>query len=74
MVGGLGGETKRWKATALQLEQDHANIVGNVLLSTTSVVYLGAFTAEFRSQLLTRWIKRCVGLKIPVDTSFRYTL
>lgn len=48
MIGGLGGEKDRWSAAADGLKLAYDNIVGDVLLSSGVVAYLGAFTVDFR--------------------------
>ena len=48
MIAGLGGEKDRWSAAADGLKLAYDNIVGDVLLSSSVVAYLGAFTVDFR--------------------------
>lgn len=47
--GGLGGEKARWSDTAKMLHGLLGNIVGDVLLSSGFIAYLGAFTVDFRN-------------------------
>lgn len=55
LIGGLGGEEARWKETVAQLALDYSNLTGDVLVSAGTISYLGAFTAEFREQLVASW-------------------
>ncbi|RHY24853.1 hypothetical protein DYB25_001221 [Aphanomyces astaci] len=55
LIGGLGGEETRWKATVAQLNEDYVNLTGDVLVSAGTISYQGAFTAEFRDALVTSW-------------------
>ena len=48
LIGGLGGEKMRWTQAAKDLGGQYDNLVGDVLLSSAVVAYLGAFTAAFR--------------------------
>lgn len=48
MIAGLGGEKDRWNSAAENLTLLYNNIVGDVLLSSGVIAYLGAFTVEFR--------------------------
>lgn len=48
MIGGLGGEKDRWSQAAKNLQLAYDNIVGDVLLSSGVVAYLGGFTVDFR--------------------------
>lgn len=48
LIGGLGGEKERWTENATMLSERYINIIGDVLLSSAIVAYLGAFTVDFR--------------------------
>ena len=54
LIGGLGGEKKRWTISAEELGEKYINITGDVLLSAAVVAYLGAFTVDFRNVSLNR--------------------
>jgi dynein heavy chain len=47
----LGGEKVRWKELADQLAQDQEKLIGDVLLSSGIIAYLGGFTALFRKDI-----------------------
>ncbi|KAG6966008.1 hypothetical protein JG687_00005084 [Phytophthora cactorum] len=65
LIGGLGGEEARWKETVAQLTLDYSNLTGDVLVSAGTISYLGAFTAEFREQLVASWHEALVKHKVP---------
>ena len=48
LIGGLGGEKERWTENAKVLGERYINIMGDVLLGSAVVAYLGAFTVDFR--------------------------
>lgn len=48
LIGGLGGEKDRWTEAARALGEKYINILGDVLLASGVVAYLGAFTVDFR--------------------------
>lgn len=48
-IGGLGGEKARWSEAARQLQFSLDNAIGDVLLSSGVVAYLGAFTVSYRN-------------------------
>jgi dynein heavy chain, axonemal len=56
--------------TSFQLQIDMVNLVGNMLLSSACIAYLGAFTAGFRSELISSWVSVATGMEIPVDPAF----
>ncbi|EQC29095.1 hypothetical protein SDRG_13255 [Saprolegnia diclina VS20] len=65
LIGGLGGEETRWKATVAQLQEDYVNLTGDVLVSAGTISYLGAFTAEFRDALVSSWHGALVTYQVP---------
>ena len=48
LTSGLGGEKIRWNNVIENLTHKYDNIVGDVLLSSAIVAYLGAFTVDYR--------------------------
>lgn len=48
LINGLGGEKARWTTQIKDLSHTYDNIVGDVLLSSAIVAYLGAFTFDYR--------------------------
>ena len=49
--GRLGGEKSRWSEESERYSIDYNNLVGDLLVGSGIVAYLGAFTLEFRSQV-----------------------
>lgn len=48
LIGGLGGEKDRWIKNEEILSQQLYNVIGDVLLSSAVVAYMGAFTFIYR--------------------------
>lgn len=48
LIGGLGDERERWQESAERLSADLKNLVGNVMLASGCLAYLGPFTSQFR--------------------------
>lgn len=66
LVGGLADENARWKESVKTLSTDALQMIGNALLSSAFVSYIGPFSQEFRSDLWrTRWLGDIVARKIP---------
>jgi dynein heavy chain len=55
LIGGLGGEEKRWKETVAKLNDDFINLTGDTVVSAGTISYLGSFTSEFRDMLVEEW-------------------
>ena len=65
LILGLGGERQRWAVAILQFDLRIANIIGDILLASGSIAYLGPFTSEYRTELLKEWMESISRLKIP---------
>ncbi|XP_043257418.1 dynein axonemal heavy chain 3 [Colletes gigas] len=70
LLGGLSGEKNRWSSTAVALGESLYNVIGDVLLSSGVVAYLGAFTIEYRNSLIEKWHSSCVEAAIPCGSKF----
>ena len=51
LIASLGGEKARWSEMAKDLGVTYDNLVGDVLVSSGVVAYLGAFTSKYREVL-----------------------
>lgn len=74
LIGGLGGEKKRWSETAAHLKIVYTNLTGDVLISSGMIAYLGAFTSAYRSELTSNWVKNCLSKEIPSSGKFNINL
>ncbi|XP_055994863.1 dynein axonemal heavy chain 3 [Sorex fumeus] len=70
LISGLGGEKERWTEAARQLGTRYVNLTGDVLLSSGTVAYLGAFTVDYRSQCQQQWLEQCKKKVIPGSSDF----
>ncbi|XP_054630913.1 dynein axonemal heavy chain 7-like [Dunckerocampus dactyliophorus] len=70
LIGGLGGEKTRWSKAADDLQNTYDNLTGDVLISAGVMAYLGAFTASFRQDCTSQWIKLCQTRNIPSSDDF----
>ena len=52
LIDGLGGEEVRWRQNVVDLKQSYINLDGDILISSGTIAYLGAFTADFREGLI----------------------
>lgn len=53
------------------LEGQLGTTVGNMFIGAASVSYLGAFTSQFREELLQHWIEMCQELEVPIADNFK---
>lgn len=66
----LADEGIRWKETVSSLSEEIERLVGNVFLSSACISYFGAFTGEFREDLVKNWVGQCLERKIPTSPDF----
>jgi dynein heavy chain, axonemal len=58
LMSGLGGERSRWEVSVANLAISYTNVIGDILLSSGIVAYLGAFTSTYRTSCLSAWTKK----------------
>ena len=70
LIGGLGGEKIRWNQVIADLSVVYRNLLGDVLLSSGYIAYLGAVSLSYRESTLKDWDKACRSKKIPCSDVF----
>ena len=63
----LGNEKEEWKKKKLSLELFAKNIIGDILISSGIISYLGAFTKSYREQIIYEWAKKIKDDRIPIS-------
>lgn len=71
LIGGLGGEKTRWTQFVADLTKALENAVGDVLLSSGVVAYLGPFTRFYRENCITEWVSLLDKMSIPSSKPFK---
>ena len=74
LISGLGGEKVRRTQAANNLQIIYDNLLGDVLISAGVIGYLGPFTAAFRDECVTDWIKFSKSKKIACSDPDKYSL
>jgi dynein heavy chain len=70
LISGLSGEKKSWNAKAHQLRSDLVNVVGDMVVSSGVIAYLGPYTIEYRKECETAWVSLLNDRKIPCSDNF----
>ena len=70
LLSGLGSEKTRWQERSEELGQHLENVVGDILLASGVIAYLGSFTQQFRQRCTQSWVELLVGQEIPCSTNF----
>ncbi|RHY33391.1 hypothetical protein DYB32_001670 [Aphanomyces invadans] len=65
LIALLGGEEARWVITIKQLMDDLKNLVGDVIISSGTISYLGCFTSEFRDICIASWYNALAKQQVP---------
>jgi len=66
LVHGLSGENKRWGVTVKELNNRTSTIIGDCLLASAFVSYIGAFSSRFRQSLVNEfWLPDIALQQIP---------
>lgn len=65
LIGGLGGERVRWGETVQALTEADINLIGDVLCASGMVSYCGAFTSQYRHELVHEWQEELERLNVP---------
>lgn len=70
LINGLGGEKIRWTEIIKDLGVQYVNLMGDVLLSSGYIAYLGAVSIAYREATLKDWDTACRGYEIPCSEEF----
>ncbi|KAF5287317.1 hypothetical protein FQR65_LT02190 [Abscondita terminalis] len=66
----LGDEQIRWAISVKNFGAQLKNLVGDVLIASGGVAYMGAFTSTYRLDLINNWTGLCSELQIPYSENF----
>ena len=58
LLGGLGGEKVRWMAAVQRLNKSLVNVIGDVMVASGGIAYIGAFTAQYREDQEKEWTQK----------------
>ncbi|XP_043475594.1 dynein axonemal heavy chain 6 isoform X1 [Leptopilina heterotoma] len=70
LTSALADEEIRWQENMKNFDRQMENFIGDSLVAAGALAYLGAFTSEYRRELLTKWLKNCNEKKIPITENF----
>jgi dynein heavy chain len=70
LINGLSSEKERWAEKAVNLGVQAQNVVGDILVSSGIVAYLGIFTAEYRENCTVEWIQLMKEKGIPIGDDY----
>ena len=70
LMAGLGGERVRWGEISKKLGPKYTNLLGDVLMASGMIAYLGPFTIPYRKEIISTWQELCAEKRIPYCAQF----
>ncbi|XP_043266980.1 dynein axonemal heavy chain 6 [Venturia canescens] len=70
LTAALSDEQIRWKELIKGFEERIINLTGDILVAAGCLAYLGAFTNNYREELLERWLSGCHIHRIVTSPNF----
>jgi dynein heavy chain len=71
LLAGLGNESVRWKKASTILENNLKFVIGNMVAAGAFISYAGPFTAEFRKDLVDKWIAQAKEVDLTTDPAWK---
>nr|CAH8833589.1 unnamed protein product [Trichobilharzia regenti] len=72
LTDGLGSEKERWINEVANLESEQKSLLGNSMLASAFLCYLGPFTSEFRQRLIYKdWLVSLIQDGIPTTDGIK---
>jgi len=72
LINGLSSENKRWSEELNELKSKRVKLLGDTLICAAFLAYVGAFTYEFRHELIFEtWQKDLIEKTVPLSQPFR---
>lgn len=69
LIGGLVEEKVRWTEQIASFKSETDRLVGDVILLTAFLSYIGPFNQEFRNYFIVIWTKQIIEKMIPMSSS-----
>uniref|UniRef100_A0A2C9JWZ0 AAA+ ATPase domain-containing protein n=1 Tax=Biomphalaria glabrata TaxID=6526 RepID=A0A2C9JWZ0_BIOGL len=72
LISGLGSENIRWSKDLEELKKKRVQLLGDCLVSSAFLSYVGAFSWEFRNDLVYKdWVNDLKERNVPLSDPFR---
>ncbi|XP_012153033.2 dynein heavy chain at 16F [Megachile rotundata] len=70
LTSALVDERIRWEQATLGFDKQMVNLTGDILVAAGALAYLGAFTNEYREELLQTWLTNCKNYDIKTTENY----
>ena len=68
LIEKLSDEKKSWKSSLIVMKESRENLVGDILICSGIIAYLGVFTQFYRDDCIKNWIEMIKSLNIKANT------
>ncbi|KAG2382028.1 hypothetical protein C9374_005820 [Naegleria lovaniensis] len=70
LIEGLGSERERWAQQIHDLSEKKNRLIGDCLICSAFLSYTGAFTVDFRKEMIQEWLNEVKETNIPITFPF----
>mmetsp|Transcript_20678 Transcript_20678/g.31630 ORF Transcript_20678/g.31630 Transcript_20678/m.31630 type:complete len:117 (+) Transcript_20678:5044-5394(+) len=70
LIEKLGDEEVNWQISLKKNRADRENLVGDIIISSGVIAYLGVFTMEYRAEAVTNWVNLMKSFEIKSTDKF----
>ena len=70
LIEKLGKEEENWKESLKKSRADKLNVVGDIVISSGIIAYLGVFTAQYRKLAIESWLDIMKSFEIKSTENF----
>lgn len=70
MIEKLGDEEVNWEVSLKKNRADRLNLVGDIIISSGVIAYLGVFSVEYREEAVKNWVSLMKSFEIQSTAKF----
>jgi dynein heavy chain len=71
LIKGLGGEKEAWKRKALEYREEATAVIGDSMIASGVIAYLGAFPISYRDDTIKAWSQKLKEMNIKASEDFQ---
>jgi dynein heavy chain len=66
----LGGEKESWKRKALEFKDEATSVIGDSMIASGVIAYLGAFPIAYRDDTIKAWSTKLKEMSVKASEEF----
>lgn len=71
LIEKLGDEEVNWKISLEKSREDRKNLVGDIVISSGVIAYLGVFSLDYRNSAIKSWVELMKSFEIKSSEIFK---